>query len=571
MVLQFTESDVRRMALDQSFQRGEAYYASRAVAEIEQCGNMVTARVWGSQPDAYRVTVELGASGILSTRCSCPYDWGGICKHIVAVLLTLVRKPDSVEKRPPLDELLAQRSKQDLISLVKEMIARQPDLARLLDLPLHPESPVGLDLAKFEKQVRYALSRQDAEWAGRELQSLSEMANRYLVAGAPTTAGTLYHLILEKALVHFEGWWPEWDGDGDVSSALSACAEGLGECLAEVENEETRQPWLEVLLEAELLDIHHGGIDFIWPAGNLVLEHASDEEWTWIEARVRREVESSGDWAHGILVGFLTARLQMTGQEVEANAFILAHGTAEQKAFLLLELGRVEEAVKVARSHFANLPGLVLSFANRMVDSGHCEEAVAFMAEQVNEGRGFHYLPWLARHFEEHGDHGAALDMWRRQFEESPRFETYQEMQRLGSETRVWDRLRPTLLGNLDTQRYATLLVDVTLEEGNVDRALEIALQPGALVTADTRIRVAQAAEADHPRAALEIYRSHAERAIAARGRGNYVTAAELLLRVRDLYRRLGEESTWQAYIACLRQGHRRLRALKEELDRAGL
>ena len=280
------------MALDQSFQRGEAYYASRAVAEIEQCGNTVTARVWGSQPDAYRVTVELGASGILSTGCSCPYDWGGTCKHIVAVLLTLVRKPDSVEKRPPLDELLAQRSKQDLISLVKEMIVRQPDLARLLDLPLHPESPVTLDLAKFEKQVNYALSREDAEWAGRELKSLNEMANRYLMVDDPTTAGTLYHLILERALVHFDG-------------------------------------------------------------------------------------------------------------------------TAKQKAFLLLELGRIDEAVEIARSHFADLPGLVLDFANRMVDAGHGEAAVSFMVEQVKEGRGFHYKPWLARNFEEQGDAQAALDMWR--------------------------------------------------------------------------------------------------------------------------------------------------------------
>jgi hypothetical protein len=47
--------------------------------------------------------------------------------------------------------------------------------------------------------------------------------------------------------------------------------------------------------------------------------------------------------------------------------------------------------------------------------------------------------------------------------------------------------------------------------------------------------------------------------------------AADLLTRVRDLHRRLGEESTWQATITHLREEHRRLRALKEELDRAGL
>jgi hypothetical protein len=571
MMLQFTESDVRRLALDQSFRRGEDYYASGAVTEVEQRGDAITARVWGTQADAYRVTIELGASGILSTRCSCPYDWGGICKHTVAVLLTLVRKPDTIEMVAPLEDLLAQRSKQELISLVKEMVARQPDLARLLDLPLHPGSSVTLDLAKFQKQVKYALSREDAEWAGRELEPLNEMAGRFLTAGDPTTAGALYHLILEKALIRFEGWWPEWDSDGDVSSALSKCAEGLGECLEEVEDEETRQPWLEVLLEAELLDIRYGGIDFVWPAGDLVLEHATDEEWSWIEAHLRREIESSRDWAHGTLVRFLTARLQMTGQEREANAFVLAHGTAEQKAFLLLELGCVEEAIEIARSRFTGLPGLVLDFANRMVDAGHGEAAAAFMVDQVNERGGFHYKPWLARHFEEQGDPSAALDVWRRQFEEAPRFETYRELQRLGSDIGIWGRLRSTLLDKLDTQKYATLLIDVALDEGNVDWALKVISQPGASVTADTRMRVAQAAEADHPRAALEIYRSQAEWAIAARGRGNYATAADLLVRVRALHGRLGEEGSWQEYIARLREEHRRLRALKEELDRVGL
>ena len=156
--------------------------------------------------------------------------------------------------------------------------------------------------------------------------------------------------------------------------------------------------------------------------------------------------------------------------------------------------------------------------------------------------------------------------MWRCQFEESPRFETYQDLRRLATQTGVWDHLRSTLLGNLDTQRYATFMIDVALDEGNVERALEILSQPGALVRAETQMRVAQAAEADHPRAALEIYRSRAERAIAARGRGNYVTAAELLLRVRDLYGQLGAESTWQGDITRIVVGPS-LHLLDEQLD----
>jgi len=84
------------------------------------------------------------------------------------------------------------------------MIAPQPDLARLLDLPLHPDSPVPFDLAPFRRQVGYALSRDDAEWAGRELAQIEAVADRYLEVGNLTDAGALYHLILEETLKRFE-------------------------------------------------------------------------------------------------------------------------------------------------------------------------------------------------------------------------------------------------------------------------------------------------------------------------------------------------------------------------------
>ena len=101
--------------------------------------------------------------------------------------------------------------------------------------------------------------------------------------------------------------------------------------------------------------------------------------------------------------------------------------------------------------------------------------------------------------------------------------------------------------------------------------ALEIISRPGARLSDGELIRVAQAAEADHPRAALGIYRQRAEWAIAARGRANYQVAASYLLQVRDLHHRLGEEVTWETYIVRLREEHRRLRALQDELNKAGL
>jgi uncharacterized Zn finger protein len=87
----------------------------------------------------------------------------------------------------------------------------------------------------------------------------------------------------------------------------------------------------------------------------------------------------------------------------------------------------------------------------------------------------------------------------------------------------------------------------------------------------DMPIKAAQAAEETRPREAIELYRQQAEGLIAQRGRQNYQAACRHLARMRTLYERLGENEIWTNYIARLREENRSLRALKEELAKAGL
>jgi hypothetical protein len=124
------------------------------------------------------------------------------------------------------------------------------------------------------------------------------MADRYLKASDPTTAGTLYHLILEKAPERFEGWWLEWDSDGDISPALSNCVEGLGLCLEEVEDAVViaRQhfadvPGLVLDFANRLVDSDHGEVagaymtDWLWPAGVPRAVRGEMAVCTWFRCR----------------------------------------------------------------------------------------------------------------------------------------------------------------------------------------------------------------------------------------------------------------------------------------------
>jgi len=101
----------------------------------------------------------------------------------------------------------------------------------------------------------------------------------------------------------------EIDEDGDISILIDEFALGLSLCLKESKaNEETRRVWLGALLEAELADIEIGGIDLAPSAREAVLEQARNNEWAWIEKRVRDAISKSGDWGREELTRFLAER-----------------------------------------------------------------------------------------------------------------------------------------------------------------------------------------------------------------------------------------------------------------------
>lgn len=68
--------------------RGQEYHRDGRVVALEQAGdNAWRAEVEGT--DDYEVQVEWDTEGELSSACTCPYDGGPVCKHVIAVLLAI--------------------------------------------------------------------------------------------------------------------------------------------------------------------------------------------------------------------------------------------------------------------------------------------------------------------------------------------------------------------------------------------------------------------------------------------------------------------------------------------------
>ena len=81
-----TLDEIRELCTESSFERGVNYYKTGRVINIEQSGKRIIATVQGT--DDYTVTIYEGNNRISAT-CTCPYDFEGYCKHIVATLIAL--------------------------------------------------------------------------------------------------------------------------------------------------------------------------------------------------------------------------------------------------------------------------------------------------------------------------------------------------------------------------------------------------------------------------------------------------------------------------------------------------
>jgi len=239
----------------------------------------------------------------------------------------------------------------------------------------------------------------------------------------------------------------------------------------------------------------------------------------------------------------------------------------------LLALGRVDEAIREAKQ--VNDSDL-LNMAHIFVEHGQDAVAERLIQERAEQTKGRQLLDWLKKRYLAHNDQNAALEVAETMFHTYPDLEGYKEVRQLATQLGRWETLRPQLLAFVEESRNTPLLIHIALDEGDIDKAL-------ALLKSDSKpdyryayyynieLTVAGAAEETRPRAAIEIYKKQAEKLIALRQRKHYHEACKYLAKIRALYEKLGENQEWTSYITALRERNHTLRALKEEMEKAGL
>src|SRR5438874_13329896 len=133
-----SDADIQGYSDGASFRKGYDSYLQQAIVELTLSESVLRALCHGSSGSMYRVEATLLPAGdksagkLASTGCSCPR--GGFCEHLVALLLSWIHHPERFVVRSRLMGRLDEKSREELLALLEQLVQRQPDIEPMIEL-----------------------------------------------------------------------------------------------------------------------------------------------------------------------------------------------------------------------------------------------------------------------------------------------------------------------------------------------------------------------------------------------------------------------------------------------------
>lgn len=156
------------------YARGVKYHRDGKVEKLRKRENHYTAQVMGSDWEPYTVDILMGDGDVVRDwNCTCPYDGGDVCKHVVAALLAIDESDDETTQGPkkpkkrklqagdgpavPLEVLVKQAKKETLAELVLDYSQRDDGFRAAAIFALG--TPGEQTLAVLKERVKEAIRR----------------------------------------------------------------------------------------------------------------------------------------------------------------------------------------------------------------------------------------------------------------------------------------------------------------------------------------------------------------------------------------------------------------------------
>src|SRR5713226_600007 len=227
-----TKHDIRTFVGEQNFLKGQQSVRDGAIVNPEQQAMALKAYCYGSLPEPFRVQVTFDDTGITTTLCSCstgtPTDGNRGCEHTATLLLMWKEQPEAFTQMDDIDTILERQGKAQLITLVKQLLQKQPEVEWQLTMPPLPGyKSVPIDTEEYRRQVDAAFRHGGREWdavygISSDLYSITETAARFARQRDYTNATAIYEVVAMGTLSHYLSYHDE---DGALGRVVQDCVE----------------------------------------------------------------------------------------------------------------------------------------------------------------------------------------------------------------------------------------------------------------------------------------------------------------------------------------------------------
>jgi uncharacterized Zn finger protein len=596
--IKLTDAIIRAGATEKSFVRGLELYRNGAISDTAIQGNILTGHCEGVQSPFYKVRAELDAGGVRAASCNCEYDFGGYCKHIVALLLTFAREPEQFVVREDVAKRLAELGREQLLALLTELLDEVPDLSDWLEAAIPatvasrppksatakaatPKKKKKVDTEVYRQRVRGIMHSLDhmraseAYWyvggLTEQLSGVEKTAVEFLNAGDAETAFRILMTLLEES---YDGFEYIDDSNGELGSYLNRLGKTLAEVILSLDlDEEQREDILSDIdeIHSKLSNYGVDGLEVAVAAAQYGWgELPREAHWRSVEEVDDEESFASGGhewWRPQPVSKVLTrAKLNVLERQERTEEFLalcLESGEHLRYALKLASLDRVSEAVKYAIEHLGDADD-ALKLAQALRESGHLDESLKIGERGLKLGGSKAALgSWLGPIEEAQGRAAQALEAWQAAFHSSPSLAEWKTIKRLAGSR--WKRMKPELMASLEKGYNHQALAEVLIEEQEWDAAIKVADER----THDYRLvaTVADALIAHRPEWVIRASIKQSDVLILKTQSKYYPYAAEWLRRVKAAYAQMRQTGEWQKYLSKLKEQYRRRPALMAQLE----
>ena len=590
MIPKLSEANLRRHANSKSFERGESYYRNGSVESLIQRGNELSAWVEGSEVNPYRVSIHFDKGGITRAICTCPYDYEGWCKHIVATLLSCLHHPNYIEQRSELSDLLKPLNRDQLQAIVQNLAQEQPEWIDAIEQQIIQltssktatttkisQRRTTVDPKPIERQVRGIINAYSEQWndypALEEIEEILKKADAFLEQGDGNNA-----LIIVGAVVraYVEDWMNLDGSSGDSGDFFEVLDAELTEAILSAElSKSDRQQWQQEL-ETWQAEVDDYGVD-----GFAMSLTALVQGWDYppLQRALKGKITELGAWeaeAPNFADDLARIRLRILERQGKRQEYLYlaeAEGQTELYLQMLAKLGRTEEAIAQAQQNMTTAAE-ALTLAQTLRDQGELEQALDIATQGLslegNEHHSYRLALWTSE-LAEGMNEEVALEARLQAFQLFPSLVDYVKVRELAGVQ--WESLQKKLLKQLranDDEFDAEAKVAIFLEEGLIDDAIATVDQLSSYQS-EVIHPVMDAAIADHAEWVIANARRRAE-SIMDEGKAKYYHhAINWLHKVRAAYLHLGQAEQWKQYRTTLIQLHSRKRSLVSSLQQKNL